>query len=277
MISAEKSWALQQLLYAEVLRRLDTLFTELSIKYMPIKGAYLIARGLAAAMPSRKMADIDILLLPMNFAQASDYFRHLDCVRVSENYWPFETSFFFRLGSNNAYVELHSQLNFPQRFLLPATDLFARALPAGGQRVLPSAEDALLILICHALVHIAVEFRETVFPEISCLCGQEDFSWERFWKLAEGTGIKGFIGCVLSRYAQETGAHMIVPEVSAASAYSKFSGLLLKREVYGAMPALLRKLLLEIPFVRDPLWLIWHKAVRNAGRTGYRPSDTKNR
>jgi hypothetical protein len=268
----EKSWALQQLLYSEVLRRLDSHFTDLSIKYMPIKGAYLIASGLAASLPARKMADIDILLLPVNFGAASDYFRHLSCVRVSENYWPSETSFFFRLGQDFAYVELHSQLNFPQRFLLPAADLFARAMPGDGMRVLPCAEDALLILICHALVHIAVEFRETVFQEITCLCGQKDFSWERFWKLAEGTGVKRFISFILSLYAHETGNHRISPEVSAASAYSNFSRLLLKPAVYGTMPSLLRKLLLEIPFVRDPWWLIRHKAKR----TGNRPHATKN-
>jgi hypothetical protein len=259
-IFPEKTWALQQLVYAEVLRRLDEHFAELNIRYMPIKGAYLIAGGLAEKMPFRRMDDLDILILPADFTRASDYFRNSDCVRMSENYWPFETSFFYTLGRDSIYVELHHQLNFPQRFNLPTADLFARAQQAGPHRSLPCAEDALLVCICHVLVHIAVELRETVCEEISLLSRQGDFSWERFWKLSSGTGIERFIGCIISWYAEHSGIPVPVPR---SFALNRLFSQLLKPRPYGLMPVLLRKLLLEIPFVRDPAWLIRHKSVQN--------------
>jgi hypothetical protein len=166
-------------------------------------------------------------------------------------------SFFYQLGQARIFIEVHHQLNYPERFLLPAADLFSRSLPGKGCMVLPCAEDALLVLVCHALVHISVEIRDTMFEEISLLAGQEGFSWERFWRLAEKTGIQRFICLLLSRYADETGVKIPLPK---SSFYSRLIKPVFGKGVFERIPMIVRKILFEVPYIRDPAGLVIKKS-----------------
>jgi hypothetical protein len=220
---------------------------------MPIKGAYLITSGLAGRMERRKMLDIDILVLPGDFQKAVEHFSHHPKAKPDQNYWPFEMSFHYDMGHAGVYVEIHHQINYPERFVLPAQDLFARSTHSSGPMILPCPEDAMLILLCHALVHIAYEFRGTVFEEISLISEQKGFSWERFWELSEGTGIRRFICMILSWYGERLKKGLTVPHLPL---YSSIAKPLLTSSLYQFMPTIIRKLIFEIPFAAEPWKLI---------------------
>jgi hypothetical protein len=251
-LSPKKQWALAQVVFAEALRELEKEFSSLSIRFMPVKGAYLITAGLAGRMAQRKMLDIDLLVLPEDFHKVANHFNHHPKATPKQNYWPFEMSFFYELGKARIFVEIHHQLNYPERFLLPAADMFSRSTPGKGCMVFPCPEDALLVLVCHALVHISVEIRDTMFEEISLLAGQEGFSWERFWRLAGNTGIRNFIRLLLWRYADETGIKINLPKVSL---YSRLIKPLFREGIFERMPVIVRKVLFEVPYIRNPAGL----------------------
>jgi Uncharacterised nucleotidyltransferase len=255
----EKAWVFQQFQYSEVLYRLDKHFAQLGIRYMPIKGAYLIASGLAEKMPYRRMVDIDILLLPADFARASDYFKGLNNVRMVDNYWPFETSFYFQCGHINVFVELHRQLNYPERFTLPAETLFSRTIRSKGLRELPCPEDSLIIFLCHLFVHIAFELCDMAFDEIELLCTQNNFSWEKFQKLSSPTGLGPFFYYILRLFEKRKrlGIQAGVPTM-----YAVLCARMIGMREYEKMPRFLKRLLLEIPFARKPLSLMMKKCFR---------------
>jgi hypothetical protein len=256
MIPPEKAWVFRQLLYAEVLRRLDNHFTELKIRYMPVKGAYLIASGLAEKMTIRRMDDIDILILSADFKKTVDYFKGLNTVRFEDNYWPFEASFHFQWGKTSAFVELHCLLNYPERFTLPVETLFSRSIESKGMRVLPCPEDSLIIFLCHMFVHIAFEIRETVFDEIEVLCSRNGFSWERFWELSLPTGLGPFFYYVLRLFEKRKNRRVMLRKPGM---FAVLCSRMIGMEEYQKMPRLLRRLVLEIPFARNPLGLMMKK------------------
>jgi hypothetical protein len=254
--SPEKNWKLKQVVYAEILNELHGHFVKMNVRYMPIKGAYLICSGLAEKMKYRRMDDIDVCVGKDDFKKISDYFSGLPHVEVFLDDWDFEREFTYKTGSFECHLEIHSLLNYPARFNLPFEKLFERALPAGEIRMLPCPEDALIILLCHALVHIGFELRDTVFDEISFISNQQGFSWEKFWVLAKPTGTEQFMCMLLLYYATDKSVEMNMP---ALSLKTKLAGKFLSKNLHTRLPVLFRKLVLEIPFVRDPLWLINQK------------------
>jgi hypothetical protein len=266
MDPSQKSWALRQLLFSEVVRRLDHHFTELNVRYMPIKGAYLILSGCAEKMKRRDMHDIDILVRESDLQKASDYF--FACAGIvpltyfKDNYRPYETSFNYMVNEAAVRVELHSRLNFPQRFTLETAALFSRGRPTSGLMLLPSAEDSLIIFLCHLFTHLPLEWRETTWEEMALLYGQAGFSWDVFWKSAGGTGLKSFMTFMLHLCGagQETlaGAGRPSPYITALSR-------LIGRDTLPRMPRPLRRLLLEIPFVKNPVWLALNKCEARRG------------
>jgi hypothetical protein len=256
MTPLEKTWVFQQFLYAEVLCRLDKHFTGLKIGYMPIKGAYLIASGLAEKMPFRRMVDIDILLRPADFARASDYFKGQNNVRMVDNYWPFETSFYFQSGQTSVSIELHRQLNYPERFTLPAETLFSRSIRSKGMLVLPCPEDSLIIFLCHLFVHIGFELGDTAFDEIELLCTRNNFSWQKFREFSSPTGLEPFFYYILRLFEKRKKRGIMAGKPTP---YAVLCARMIGMEEYNKMPGFLRRLLLEIPFARKPLSLIMKK------------------
>jgi hypothetical protein len=257
------NWKLQQVVFADILAQLNTHFTALEIDYMPIKGAFLICSGLAVFMTHRRMDDIDILVKPADFEKARSYFFTLDNVEKRGNYWPFEASFFYRSGQHRVYVELHHQLNFRERFLLPAEDLFYRGRKTQEHVTLPDPEDAMLILLCHALVHIGFEFRENWFEEISLISRQPDFSWEEFWKRAPETGIEGFLQYMAMNYAMELGDKKCLPVKRKIHPVIITAIMPLRR--HERIPFWVRRIFLEAGFVREPFSLLTRRITKRRG------------
>jgi hypothetical protein len=259
-VSPEKQWVLQQMVFGAALEDLEKEFAALSVRFMPIKGAYLIAAGLAERMRARKMLDLDLLLLPEDFEKATRHFSHHPHTRPDRNYWPFEMSFTYETAGAAVYVELHRRLNYPQRFLLPAHDLFSRGTNTGIAQVIPCPEDALLILVCHSLVHIAYEMRGTIFEEVSLISGQTGFSWGRFWELAGSTGIVEYAGMLLARYAKVCKRDIPLPKPGLRA---RVLSPMIRPGVYRRLPVMVRKVMLEMAFVRDRWGLIKGKFARD--------------
>jgi hypothetical protein len=199
-------WIVRQLMYENALSHLDTVFSSIGTRYMPIKGAYLLCVGLAAALPERNMVDIDLLMLPGDFRSIVDWLgAHPLFTRCAPDPWHFEQAFLFANGAHAVKIELHRQLNREERFRLPADELFSRGVAQTAIRVLPSAEDALVILLCHTLVHSGFGFPASTGREIEVLAGQKGFSWEKCRKLIRRSGIEPYCFALLRHFARAEG------------------------------------------------------------------------
>jgi hypothetical protein len=258
--SPERTWKLKQVVFADILNDLHGHFTKLNVRYMPIKGAYLICSGLAEKMKYRRMDDIDILVEKDNFEETGNYLSGLSHVTFLREDWYFEKEYVYKTGKFDCHLEIHSLLNYPARFNLPTENLFTRAHPINGLQMAPCLEDALLIFLCHVLVHIGYELRNAFFDEIALISGQPDFSWKKFWDMANTTGVDQFIGMMVHHYATKTSLEINEPPLSFKT---KLAGKFLSKNVYCRLPFFFRKLILEIPFVRDPLSLFLNKYLRS--------------
>ncbi len=254
MDAAERNWAFRQLFYGEVLQELDAHFEKMSVLYMPIKGAYLICAGHAEKMRTRRMDDIDILVMPQDFERVCDYFLKLPNVKSLRDYWEFEKVLAYRISGRDCHVEIHFLINYPARFMLPTEELFERAAKSSGQRMMSSPEDALLICICHAFVHIGFELRETLFEELALLISQKGFRWDRFWDIGETTGAAGFAYLILKMCE---GKYPVSIEYRRKYPYANvLSKLLRGHGLYDALPKWSRRLFIEAMFSRNPLQLL---------------------
>ena len=196
-------WLVWQLIYENALSHLDTVFASIGTRYMPIKGAYLLCAGLAPLIPARVMVDIDLLVLPEDFRPTVDRLgEHPLFTRCAPDPWHFEQAFLFANGAHTIKIELHCQLNREERFRLPAGGLFARGVAKTAVCMLPSAEDALVIFLCHTLVHSGFGFPASTGREIEVLIGQKGFSWERCRELIGQTGIEPYCFALLRHFAR---------------------------------------------------------------------------
>ena len=263
-ITPAKKWALTQIFYQGVLNEIGTHFHNLNIKYMPIKGAYLICSGLAEKFKDRHISDIDILVQEKDMQKSSDYFASLENTEMKVyykyNYRQTETVFNYSKGDIKICVEIHSQLNFPERFVLPTPELFARSITANDVMHLPSPEDGLLVFLCHLQSHISFEFRESNMEEINIIASQNGFNWKTFWSRCPTTGIEAFIYFIIKLYQKK------YPAIIAPSHRYLYSDLLVgifNEKLYKNMPHWSRRLFLELPFVRKPIWLLFNKLSHN--------------
>jgi len=188
-----KQWVVRQLVYADALSELDKVFSALGIEYIPLKGAHLICTGLAEKMSTRIMNDIDILVRPADFDKTIQLLANIpDFTKKDPDPWSFEQSFAFHIKGIDIPLEIHKALNRPERFHLPAEDLFRRATSHTLVRKIMSPEDALAVLICHTLVHLVDGIKEQVFEEIGVLSAASRFTWEQFRSILKTTGIRRF-------------------------------------------------------------------------------------
>jgi len=266
-ITPARNWALCQIFYSRALDELDYHFQKMDIHYMPIKGAYLLITGLANNMRERKMDDIDILVHEKDMQTVTEYFANLEKTRLifdyKSYYIPTKTLFYYPIDQIDIHVELHCQLNFPQRYLLPSADLFKRSVVTKTTMHLPSIEDSLLIFLCHLQSHIHIEFRRTTLNEIDVLVTQKGFNWNRYWNLCQNTGLEAFNYFMMKVYEKNYN----VPIGSHRHYfYSNFLANIFNDTFYKKLPKWLKRLCFDIPFVRKPAWLLFNK-LRNKGKT----------
>jgi hypothetical protein len=257
-VHRSKRWVALQMVYGAVIDEIDELFVAHGYKYMPIKGAYLIRSGLSIQIPERRMRDIDLLLPEKEFNDACDWFGRREGVTETPNYWNFERSFNVTHAGILVYVELHRMLNMPARFLLPTGKLFSHGKFAGKSCTLPDPVDALLIHICHAIAHVLDGFTPGFYQEIDLLSRQDGFLWELFWQRSKTTGIYDFIWLTVDKCNKLLGKSLPIPR--ASSIYAKMlsrCNLFMK-----CKSKILRRLCFEIPFVRNPWALLWHKVYK---------------
>jgi hypothetical protein len=260
-LSPQMDWALRQAVFGTALAELDRHFEEMGVAYMPIKGAFLICAGLAERLDYRTMVDIDLLVRPTDFTAAAEGLRRRAGAVPRPGHWPFEQEFTYTVGAFPCHLELHRALNYDERFLLPTHELFERARTDTAVRMLPQPEDAMLLLLCHELVHIVRGFDRGHHSEMKLLAGLPRFSWQVFWQRARGTGAEGFVYLSVLYFRRETGTECDLPPWRSRYADALFR--LLPLRTYNRLPTLLRRLLLELPFVRDPLGLFGRRFRRS--------------
>lgn len=255
------NWKICQVLYGIALEEIASLFVKHNLCFMPIKGAYLIMSGLASHISERKMVDIDLLIPEDRFSETCEWFGSLENVNLyPDTYGDFEVSFFYALGRRKIYVEFHRLINFSARFILPNKDIFMRGKKVEEGVIFPDITDVLLIHICHMLTNVIYGYNKLAFDEISIYHTQPDFSWQHFWMRAEATGIIAFITLILQIYQKK---HAVT--IPFLYRYKK---LYVKFIVWSTLfitlkNRLFRRILLEIPFVRDAFWLFKYKVSHN--------------
>ena len=260
MLTKTAKWVITQSLLLEIIVELENLFNKIGVDIMPIKGAYLIRSGLGDRMRTRKITDIDILVKPKDLEVTTDALSKISNCKLIKHYKdnsrPTESIFEYSLNDFKFTVEIMSIINSEDRFLLPAEKLFDRGELQGKTLYFPSSEDALLIMICHLQSHIPFEFRDTNFDEIKVFTEVEDFNWDNFWKYANYTGMGAFNYFILKLYNRETNSNI---KFSKRYIYSDLLLRFFTLKRYYKMSELMRRLFLDLPFVRKPIRLVKRK------------------
>ncbi len=259
-ITPARQWALKQIIFKDALEEIDGHFKKLQIPYMPVKGAHLICTGMAEKMKERIIRDIDLMVEEEYMREVSDYFVNLENTELkiyhTENYRPTETALIYYFGHAVMHLEIHCQLNIAERFLLPTKVLFDRATAVDTYRRIPSPEDALLIFLCHLQTHIPFEFRSSTFDEIDLLSSHAHFNWDVFWQHCPATGIESFIYFILRVFSKRR------PIPLKPSRHYRYAELLAGRFTvawYETLQGWARRLLFDLPFVRQPGRLMLYK------------------
>lgn len=260
MISKTAKWAITQILLLEIICDLESIFEKIEVDIMPIKGAYLIISGLGDRIHNRRITDIDIIVKSADLKLSTEYLTSLPQFKIlthyKDNSRPTESIFEYSLKNFKFRIEIMSIINSEDRFFLPSEMLFARGELKRKRTYYPSAEDALLIMVCHLQSHIPFEFRESNFAEIKILSESMNFSWSKFWHLAEDTGMASFIYFIIKLYCRKMNCKFEIPKRYF------YPDLLLKHftiEKYHNMSTYKRRLILDIPFVRKPITLMFGK------------------
>jgi len=251
-----KSWALRQLLYQAVLEELDRHFSLIQVKYMPIKGAFLIASGLSEKISNRKMVDIDILVPPTDLEKTVQHFEKQPCFSAHTDKWHFEKPFLFQLGKQVVHIEFHSRLNREERFYLPTEELFERSKEYTRFCRLPDIHDALLITVCHFLVHITYFRIPDILQDVQIITQDKSFSWPVFWERSHTTGIYAFTVVVVNICKEGLDPHIALP---TPGFYSRCIALPFLTHAYAHAPRWLRRVVLEIPYVKNAPALLMAK------------------
>ncbi|MBN1578961.1 MAG: nucleotidyltransferase family protein [Chitinispirillaceae bacterium] len=250
-----RRWKVRQVVYGEVLDSLDRIFSGWAIEYMPIKGAHLICTGLAGRIEAREMDDIDLLVRPSDFLRAIELFSsHPLFTREPPDPWHFEQSFLYRYGNHPIHFELHRALNRPERFTLESDALFNRSHRQTAARRVMSAEDALVVLIAHTLVHLVDGIREQVYDEAALLLQEPKFTFKQFSALLDATGIGRFGRALLTITARRKGAPLPVLFLAPAWAVALLA-VRTPRRYRGIATALYRGFV-ETVFVKKPASLL---------------------
>ena len=256
-------WEIVQLLYFEVLQDLDSIFLSLDIPYIPIKGAYLLYCGLADKIDNRKMSDIDLFIRSQDFHTVVAYLKRQSKWMVtkdaSANDHPFKIECVYWFYKIPISIEIQTQMDTNERYLLRSDHVFNRCLYKEKMRFMVQPEDSLLIFTCHLLSHILDYLPATMYREIEILSQQEPFSWDIFWRRSRNTGIIHFILFILLI----SKSPCTIPPLPASLRlfYCYILSYFFTTSLYASMPRHIRYLLLFIPFVRNPWKLAIFKGI----------------
>lgn len=257
-----KEWIARQILFSEALDEIDLLFSTAGIRYLPIKGAHLIVSGLAEKMSWRRMDDIDLMVHPEDFDSAVQLFLQTNRagVAIGDCNYPFKRTLRFESCIGGVAVEIHAQLSHEQRFTISVKDLFSRSRLHHGYCYVCCPEDAALITIAHALVHIGFELRESIFNELMLYVECADFNWKDFWLQCRESGVYGF-AVVLMRWTSFSTKCRPVYKYHLPI-YAHILSTLFSLQSYRNLPLPVKRLLFETPFLKNPVSLILNKYFR---------------
>jgi hypothetical protein len=250
-----RRWNIRRIVYEEALAGLDAVFASLGITYMPIKGAHLICTSLAGKIAAREMRDIDLLVRPADFAKTvAALDDHPQFSREPPDKWDFEQSFLYRHGNHSIHFELHRALNRPERFLLDIDELFDRATTRTAVQRIMTPEDALVVFVCHTLVHLVDGIPEHTFREADILIQAEGFSWEQFGVLLRATGIERFGKALLCQAARQQGFSL--PPLLGPLLPERLLLSIPPPHLHRGIRTLLFRSFVELFFVRNPAGMV---------------------
>ena len=125
-----------------------------------------------------------------------------------------------------------------------------------------------MICLCHLFVHFSHGFSETALNDIPVLIGQS-IDWDKFWKIAQSTGIMAFIYYILKMYGKERMTSTI-PFPGKRTLRCAYADLLFWSAGFlevTALPRVVRRAIVELPFCRDPAGLIYDNLTRRRKKT----------
>jgi hypothetical protein len=256
----KKNWKLRRFIFMELLNDLEVHFSMLKMRYMPVKGAYLIISGIAEKIEYRRMADIDILIDEECMKNATDYFFKLPNVtpkaHYATHYTPHETQFLYKIGNFKALIELHTHINCPERFSMNVSETFERGYKLTSFKILPCPEDALIIYISHLFTSFFIFTEEPDFNEITLIITHCKFNWQKFWDISYTTGIDGFIFLILKMYQNN---YVPVPFFPREHLYSRLQAIIISKTGFVPLPLWYKRLFCELPYLKNPLYLTKRK------------------
>ncbi len=243
-------WAIQQLIVEKSLEDIHAVFRDGAIQYMPIKGAFLVGQGLASKITKRRMNDIDILVPKKDYKKAIDFLqRDKRFVKQRADSSHFHSTLSYAIADTHIRLEVHHSFNDPLKYVLPSEDLFARCRRVDSALCMPTLEDALLMAMCHALSHIGVYLTEQLFIDMDAIIAEKTFCWQLFWEYAKKTRAASWACFMAALYEKERGVSVTRPHCGL---YVQLLSRRVSVQAVNRMPGVLRRLILEAPFVKRP-------------------------
>ena len=266
-LAEEKKGHLKQPLYIEVIGNLEKYLHNLSITYMPVNGTYFYYINKHNSFkPAGLFQTIEIVLQKKDYTKAVKYFDGLNTTSKIVAI-RFKSGFSYYIdGINVIRFDLLNAVNFPGDCLVPAEELFSRGIKSHSSNVmLPSPEDALLLLICKSFHLIDRFFDYSILMDIKPVITSENFSWDWFRATATKRKIRRFSNYFLSLYNNKTSDR--APRITI-TLYQKIISSSVMRLLYNVIPGILKKVLYKVLLSDNPIRYLYKYSLKNVKRFG---------
>lgn len=264
-ITKNKKHQIKQVLYKEVVNKLERCFNDLSVSFMPINGTYLFYAGKADWVGSSKLfSNIEIVVEKKNFIKLNDYLNRIN-IAVKTADIKHKSVYTFSIdGFDVIRVDIYNAVNFPNNFKMSAEELFNRGIKREKYNLLfPSCEDVLLLLFCKSFHFIDQFLDYTLFNAIRFITSSSGFSWKKFWSLAQKNKIEKCSLFLLKLYKKNTKEQ--VPYLKA-SFYPWLLANNFFHVFYKVYPRFIKKIIYKVFLADKPLKYLYEHLVFNVTR-----------
>lgn len=249
-LPTKREWGCILLLCKEVVDNLEQHLTKLEIPYMPINGSYFCHIDQFEKIPPSRLFEVDFIIEEKNYEKVIDSLDDLEnCSKVLDS--EYKSIFSYRIGKSDIRVDIYRKINCPGDYEIKAEQIFKRGLRENtSYAVLPSTEDATLLLFCKTFQNISLFFDKALFAKIDLIRSASEFSWEKLWAYAREYRVEKFATYLLLIYERDRKIHISIPE---RYFYSLLLSTMIFQTVYIITPQLKKKLFFKLPFVKNPI------------------------